>query len=628
MKSHDDRSLRWLARRLSRVGPGELSHRLRTELWWARQGPQSPAPPTEQHGAHWLSAPPVDPAAYVARAERVLHGELPSFGGTWESREQPLQWNRDPRSARVMPLSRGDRVPLRRPDQHGDVRRIWEAMRQHHLPWLAQAWALTGEDRFLDGLTSHVGSFLAQCPYPQGAAWTSALEVSVRTASWAASWQLVRGALPQDVAARWEQAALRGLALVEANLSIGSSANNHLLGELGGLVVGCATWRPSQLERWLPLLRVQLLRQIAPDGSGAEGSLGYLAGVAGWGVTAGIAAGAQGARLGPPAWERLAAAGSFLRAASIGGSTPNLADDDTGQALQLGLQRHRPARMGVLLGRLLDDGEPANSSAADPDVAWLCSVWRPPSAPSPPVRGSYPDAGHLWLRAGGTTALLVARPPMEASLDAHAHADALSLLLWHDGVAVLVDSGTGSYLAEPAWRAYFRGTSAHSTATVDDADSSAPSGAFQWQRLARTQVEEHSATTAAASHDGFARLPDPVAHRRSVTLSAGRVVIDDHFACAGPHTVALHWQLPPAWRVSLTPGGAVAESDSLTATVSASSPLRLARGQLDPRLGWHSETFGDWEPSPTLVQRVSIDGSTTVRTVIELSGNAGRACPD
>src|SRR5262249_9012070 len=60
----------------------------------------------------------------------------------------------------------------------------------------------------------------------------------------------------------------------------GSSANNHLLGELAGLIIAQARW--TGLHNWsppLPRLRAlwekEVLRQFAPDGGNREQALNY-----------------------------------------------------------------------------------------------------------------------------------------------------------------------------------------------------------------------------------------------------------------------------------------------------------------------------------------------------------------
>ena len=53
----------------------------------------------------------------------------------------------------------------------------------------------------------------------------------------------------------------------------------------------------------------------------------------------------------------------------------------------------------------------------------------------------------------------------------HGHCDALSVILNVNGKNLLIDPGTYTYTGDQEWRAYFRGSSAHNTVTVDEQDS-------------------------------------------------------------------------------------------------------------------------------------------------------------
>jgi hypothetical protein len=612
VKAYDDRGPAWLVRRLARVGPREAVARLRRARWWARVDSLSdPAVPAAT--GRWLALPAgIDAGPLIARAEQVLAGEWRGFGGVWQAREQPILWNRDPGTGAVLAPVRADRVPRQGP---ADVRAVWEAARHHPLVWLAQAAALTDEPRFAEGLAGHLTSFFDQCPFPRGPCWTSALEVAVRTANWAAAWQLAADRLEPTLRTRWARAALRGLALIEANRSVGSSANNHLVGELGGLVLGGAVWAPAIVPGARARLEAELLRQIAPDGSSAEGAPGYLAFSLSWGLLAGIACGG----LADAVEARLAAAAGFLGASTVGGQVPALGDSDDGIVLQLGPDPLTPAAVGRVAAAVFGLG-------TSEEARWWTArsgLW--PRA-VPPPRHHYPDGGHLWL--GGTgplRALLVAAPIGPDALGAHAHADALSLLLWHRGAPLLIDPGTGSYLADPTMRAWFRSTAAHNTAAVDGRDSSEASGAFQWSHRADVEVLASSPTEAAALHRGYERLPDPVVHERRVRLDGLTVHVEDTLRCAGAHEVVLAWHLGPGLAVRVTPEGAEARADGVLLAIGSPAddpapPLRLARGVPAPEpMGWRSSRFGAWEPSDVLTRRVRITGTTSLRTTLTVT---------
>lgn len=589
--------------------------------WWARVEPLHPLPPAWQTApprtARWLRVPSdVDVAPIVARAERVLAGDWPGFGGQWQRREQPLQWNLDVVSGQCFGSLRSDRLVYRPASQYGDIRAVWEAQRHHACVWLAQAWAVTRDPRFLERFADLLISFLDQCPFPRGSAWVSPLEVAVRTVSWAASWELLVDApLPGRLRQRWRETALRGLGLIRANLSVGSSANNHIIGELAGLCVGLATWTSDSVDEVLGRLDRQVLRQIAPDGSSREGSPGYLAFSLSGAMLAGIAAqGPQKGSLSPGSWQRLAAGAGFLRGLSVGGKTPSLADSDDGQFLNLGPQWMAPAQVGSTACCLLEGGENAEAS-------WWASVHSAPRSPVPQGQTHYPDAALAWLSDGGDLKALIQGGALgEDALGGHGHADALSILLWHGETPVLVDGGTGSYLAEPTMRAALRGTSAHNTATVDQRDSSEASGAFQWRHRAAVQLLELQPTRVRAQHDGFRRLADPVTHERVVQLAGDELIVLDTFHCKGRHEVTVRWHLHPDFDVEEQSIGCTIRGGGLRGTIELTQGrARVVRGQESPPMGWISRRFSHWEPAPVLEHSVDIAGTTTLRTVLRLT---------
>jgi hypothetical protein len=138
------------------------------------------------------------------------------------------------------------------------------------------------------------------------------------------------------------------------------------------------------------------------------------------------------------------------------------------------------------------------------------------------------ESGFVVLRSGRDQAVLDVGPMAPPHLPPHGHADALSFLLWIDGVPVVVDRGSCSYSGPDRNR--FRGTAAHNTVTVagrDQCDLWGPFRAAHMPRVRRLWTElGDDAVTLAAEHDGYGRLG--VTHRRSFMWvpGAGLVVLD------------------------------------------------------------------------------------------------------
>jgi uncharacterized heparinase superfamily protein len=131
------------------------------------------------------------------------------------------------------------------------------------------------------------------------------------------------------------------------------------------------------------------------------------------------------------------------------------------------------------------------------------------------------DTGYIRLEQGPATAFIDVAPIGPDYLPGHAHADTLTFELSLFGQRWIVDDGCSTY-DEGAERLRQRGTAAHNTIVVDNADSSEVWASFRVARrayvhgLVLSEAKDHCTVT--ASHDGYLRLPGQVTHKRSVTL--------------------------------------------------------------------------------------------------------------
>lgn len=201
---------------------------------------------------------------------------------------------------------------------------------------------------------------------------------------------------------------------------------------------------------------------------------------------------------------------------------------------------------------------------------------------------------------------------------AHGHADALAFTLSLGGREVLVDPGTYSYRPDSPWRAYFRSTAAHNTLRLDGMDQSEPGGNFLWLRKAKAGCTlwkispEHDVFE--GWHDGYARLADPVLHRRRITLdkAARRIVVEDRLEMRGTHNVELYFHCSERCSVDPLPYGFVirhaATEVELRLPLVDGARSGVRRGSLSPICGWISRRFDEKLPSPTIVWHARLTG--------------------
>ncbi|MEV7568947.1 alginate lyase family protein [Streptomyces tanashiensis] len=641
----------WYLRRLSRMGPREVGGRavdaVRRRRWRSAL-PDSPrvtgARFTTVLPAGTVAEVPPDAAKrLVAEADRLMAGHAEFFGVVRDDMADP-DWWRDPKTGRRAPSGYAFDVPYRNEDAVGDIKQIWEPSRHQYLTVLAAAYAITGDERYAERVAEHLRLWWAANPPLRGVHWISGIELGIRLLSWVwirrllDGWPGVAGLFEGNPVALdqiWHHQ--RWLA---AFPSRGSSANNHIVAEAAGqFAAACAFgWFPSS-ARWradaLASLERHLRSNTFVSGLNRELATEYHGLVLELGLAAVAEADAAGVPV--PATLRLV----LLRmtdalAAVVDGRLrpPRQGDADDGHGLVV--DGEGTDRWGSLLatgdavfGRLAWWPAVTGTDVRTPLLAALlrpsaAGVKRPASRPS-----HFADAGmtilrgpgEIWCRCDGG-------PHGFLSIAAHAHADALSVEVRHDGVDVLADPGTFCYHGQPEWRQYFRSTLGHNTLQWEGADQSESGGPFLWTRHARSRVlvadaSEDGVSRWCAEHDGYG---DAV-HRRRVELTAASRelrVVDEVRGARG--TVRLAFHLGPEITAELVGNRAVltwtrdGEDRSAVLDLPGQLSWRAHRGESHPPLGWYSAGFGRKEPSTTLVGTGRADGVAEFTTVLGFRG--------
>jgi Heparinase II/III-like protein/Heparinase II/III N-terminus len=653
----------WYLRRLARMGPSEIGGRVLDRANVRRWRRVADAPPPAEPGAlpdrrftavlprgALDQVPPAARARLLATAERLLDGHAEFFGTARDDMVSP-DWHADPRTGRRSPPDAyAFDVPYRDESAVGDIKQLWEPSRHQHLTVLAAAYALSGDDRFAHRVADHLKSWWADNPPLRGVHWTSGIELGIRLISWTWVRRLLDGW--PGAPALFEQSPEALLQLrrhqewLRAFPSRGSSANNHAVAEAAGRLAAATAfpWFPESAgwaRESVALLDGHLRRNTFLSGLNRELASEYHGLVLELGLAAAAEASTAGVEVPDTTWRVLLRMSDALAAVvDAERQPPRQGDGDDGYGLILdGDGRDRWASLLAtgerVFGRL--DWWP---EATAPDVAatLLPSLVgrRAPAGRRPASRPAhFADAGLTVLRVPGDATggeiwcRCDAGPHGFLSIAAHAHADALSLEVRHDGVDVLADPGTYCYHGEPAWRSYFRSTLGHNTLELDGRDQSRSGGPFLWTRHAGSRVlVAHERPTGVSrwvgEHDGYSRRGQPVLHRRSVELDARTrdLVVLDEVTTTRRQECRLAWHLGPAVDVELEGDRAVLR---WTAGPGPDAVLELPpdlvwsvhRGETAPPLGWYSPGFGRKVPSSTLVGRGSPGaGTTALRTVL------------
>jgi heparinase II/III-like protein len=390
------------------------------------------------------------------------------------------------------------------------------------------------------------------------------------------------------------------------------------------------------------VLEREALAQNAPDGVNREQAVSYQRFVLDFLVFCLLAGRANGRHFSSEYESRIESMLDYL--ASImdaGGNVPQFGDADDGHMARLSQGEHfcpyksLLASGAILFGRgdfklkagPLDDKTRALVGAkADEQYARLDT-----RKTRLPLRRTFHHGGCYVLGCeldtpGEIRLVADAGPLGYRSIAAHGHADALSFTLSAGGQEFLIDPGTYAYHTQGAWRQYFRGTSAHNTVRIDGLDQSVQGGNFLWLAKANAGcslwVSSAERDCFEGWHDGYARLDDPVKHRRLIQLdkAARRIVIEDTLEMVEDHQVELFFHCHEDSTLAPTGQGYIVRRGSgavkITLPQADGATLHVYCGSLAPMSGWISRAFDTRAPAPTIAWNARLTGRTVLRTEI------------
>lgn len=661
-------SLQWKLNRLRLMGIPEIAYRVRQQIQKKvfRYGfgavSQPPAPRTDRFGKPFLCTEPVglDRGSLIAAADELLGGRWRVFSLEAAELGFPPVWNKDPRTGTTAPLGIGKSMDYRDERLVGDIKYLWEPSRHLGMVTLAAAWRVSGERKYADGVATLLRSWMEQCPYPRGVHWASSLELAVRLLNWSVVWHLLggetsvlfRGSEGEVFKRRWLDCIYQHCHFIDGFYSRHSSANNHLFGEYMGLFVAALTW-PCWPEsaRWQATakagLETEALIQTAADGVNREQAVYYHHEVMDMMLLCDRVGAANGVTFAPAFMERLERMADFLAALmDFGGNVPMFGDADDALMVCLSHEQGWCHYRSLLAScALLFDRPDLKKMAANLDDKnrWLFGPegvfrWEEiPARQGMPVlqfpEGGYYVLGRDWGTAHEIKAVVDCAPLGYLSIAAHGHADALSMVLSAGGEELLIDPGTYAYHTQKKWRDYFRSTAAHNTVRVDGVDQSVIGGNFMWLDKANSTLTQYhefgNGQLFEGEHDGYARLEDPVIHRRKVEFNSECNVfsITDSILCSGEHKVEFFWHIAETCSVAVEAG------EVLVRTKTTNTCMTISAHGLQPKLqyaddhapsGWVSRQFDKRTPTTSVCFVANVVGTTEFKTEISVRLDAGK----
>lgn len=583
----------------------------------------------------------------VKSADEVLDHKLTFFNLDKHDFGKPFQWNRDHFSHIDCPMDPILKVNYRDFANFGDCKLVWEPNRHHHLVILARAWRVSGDYKYAQGVVEQITSWINANPYGYGMNWRSPLELGVRLINWVWAYDLIHesGVITTDFQKIFFQSVYLHCRDVASKFSMGTSANNHLVGEAAGIFIASSYFNLfKESKEWQreskAILEREILLQSYEDGCTREQALGYQFFVIQFYLFSGLVARKCDNDFSHTYWQRLNTMMKFIARIAEGGEMlPMFGDRDDGYVLDLG---NAAADVNALMnwGYQLFDDEVYKKLISAPAQSgwWLFDDYQTTGTSNQSSEQQtslqsiqFPQCGYSLLQfgkqsEGNQASLLIDCAELGyTSIAAHGHADALSFAMRLNGVDLFVDPGTYDYFTFPEWRNYFRKTCAHNTVEIDDEDQSTMLGPFLWGKHAISTCTLWKATEDGGiftgSHNGYERLNQPLTHERSLELKGQQrqLVIRDTLHTQGSHKVKIYFHLSEFASIEqIEDNICTINLGQQKVRLEFDEALKLSslNGSDNPKGGWLSRGYHQKVPIDTLIAETRIEQTREFACVV------------
>ena len=468
-------------------------------------------------------------------------------------------------------LRTGKHVTLNDPS---DVKVPWELSRCQHFVTLGKAYWYTDDEKYAEEFARQIESWIVQNPIELGVNWACTMDVAIRAVNWIWGYYFFCNSktLTEEFKIKFFKSLfLHGRHIIN-NLEFGLIRGNHYLSDIAGLVYLGIFFQESKegkrwLEKGLTALKEEMEFQIYEDGVDSEGSISYHRLVTELFLSTTLLCLKNGIDF--PQWymDRLEKMIEFVMYyTKPDGTAPQFGDNDDGRLHILsnyGNWNRLDHRYLLSAGAVLFNRSDFKEAAGEfhEEAFWLLGEEELrkfktfPDCKFSLSSKAFLEGGFYIMRKDKLCMIIDCVPDDPRALSGHKHNSRLSFELFAYDKSFIIDPGAYIYTADKELRNLFRSTRYHNTVVVDSEEQNRfdKDNLFGLQLDAAVKVNKRLITDKYdfldAEHNGYARLKNPVVHRRRIYFNKekGYWVIKDMLTGEGgyKHKFDLYFHFAP-----------------------------------------------------------------------------------
>lgn len=425
-------------------------------------------------------------------------------------------------------------IEFKNTDNIGDIRYTWEINRHQFMPYLASLYMKTKDEKYLDLLKNNFEDWMQNNYFLKGVNWSSPMEIALRAYQWLIVLYLLEGIDDSRFKEKLSKSIVASIEYVMKNLSLYSSANNHLILEVMiSSTVGYVfkdTYNQDWFNEGYKILEKEIILQNHKDGVNKEQALHYQAFVLDAIIQYNFILKSIGKN--PICEEIIYNSLEFIGSLRANKLNFDYGDSDDAKILSFSHKKTNYYQYLLELGSIYYKEKFVEFNTISNEVKFISGINKLEELKNVKYKKAklYRDGGYLVINDDDNNLLMDVGELGFGTIAAHGHADALSFIYYNNDNPIIIDSGTYIYNIESQQRNYFRSTEAHSTLCYKSRNQSEIRGPFLWGKRANTTIleyiEKEDSVRIKACHDGY----KPLIHTRELEYYFdGKILLRDYF---------------------------------------------------------------------------------------------------